>query len=232
MASENLTYAEIAARLGVSPEAARGLTRRLRLPRLPADDSNKTLVAIDFAEIRHHPTPRRQPPDNQADIASLKERITALEAALCAEQQRSGDYRAELCAEQQRSGDYRKDFEREWIRADRECERADRERERADRERERADRLIALHQADITTLKDRITALEAELWAEQQRSGDCRTDFERERNRADHERERADHLIEVRDQLVVELEALRTLLEEASGPVAERPWRWWPRQAG
>src|SRR5712691_7829855 len=124
MASENLTYAEIAARLRVSPEAARGLTRRLRLPRLRTDDSNKALVAIDFAEIRHHPTPRRQPPDNQADIATLKERITALEA--------------ELCAEQQRSGDYRKDFEREWIRADRECE-------RADRERERADRLIELH---------------------------------------------------------------------------------------
>jgi hypothetical protein len=204
MASENLTYAEIAARLGVSPEAARGLTRRLRLPRLRTNDGNKTLVAIDFAEIRHHPTPRLQPPDNQADIATLKERITALEA--------------ELCAEQQRSGDYRRDFEREWI--------------RAGRERERADRLIELHQADIATLKERITALEAELCAEQQRSGDYQTDFERERKRADHERERADHLIELQDQLVVELEALRTLLEEASGPVAERPWRWWPRRAG
>jgi chromosome segregation ATPase len=278
MASENLTYAEIAARLGVSPEAARGLTRRLRLPRLRTNDGNKTLVAIDFAEIRHHPTPRLQPPDNQADIATLKERITALEAELCAERQRSGDYRAELCAEQQRSGDYQTDFERERIRADRECERADRERERADRlielhqadiatlkeripaleaelcaeqqrsgdyrrdferewiragrERERADRLIELHQADIATLKERIPALEAELCAEQQRSGDYQTDFERERNRADHERERADHLIEQQDQLVVELEALRTLLEEASGPVAERPWRWWPRRAG
>jgi flagellar motility protein MotE (MotC chaperone) len=211
MASENLTYTEIGARLGVSPEAARGLIRRLQLPRLRTDDSNKTLVAIDFAEIRHHPTPRHQPADNQADIATLKERITALEA--------------ELCAEQQRSGGYRKDFEREWIRADRECE-------RADRERERADRLIASHQTDIAILKERITALEAELWAEQQRSGDYRTDFERERNRADHECERADHLVELRDQLVVELEALRTLLEEASGPVAERPWRWWPRRAG
>ena len=46
MASENLTYDEIATRLGV----ARGLIRRLRLPRLRTDDSNKTLVAIDFAE--------------------------------------------------------------------------------------------------------------------------------------------------------------------------------------
>ena len=99
-------------------------------------------------------------------------------------------------------------------------------------ERERADRLIELHQADIATLKERITALEAELCAEQQRSGDYRTDFERERNCADHERERADQLIELRDQLVVELEGLRTLLEEASGPVTERPWRWWPRRAG
>jgi len=159
MASENLTYAEIAARLGVSPEAARGLIRRLRLPRLRTNDSNKTLVAIDFAEIRHHPTPRRQPPDNQLDIAALKERITALEAELCAEQQRSGDYRADF----------------------------DRERNRADRERERAER----------------------------------------------ERERADHFVELQDHLIVELGALRTLLQEASRPAVERPRRWWPfRRAG
>ena len=79
---------------------------------------------------------------------------------------------------------------------------------------------------------ERITALEAELRAEQQRSGDSWTNLERERNRADHERDRADQLIELRDQLVVELEGLRTLLEEASGPVAEREWRWWPRRAG
>jgi hypothetical protein len=152
VASENLTYAEIAARLGVSPEAARRLIRRLRLPRLRTNDSNKTLVAIDFAEIRHHPTPRRQPPDNQADIATLKERSAALEAELRAEQQRSGDYRADF----------------------------DRGRNRADRERERADR----------------------------------------------ERERADHLVELQDHLIVELGALRTLLQEASRPAVERPRRW------
>ena len=112
-----------------------------------------------IAEIRHHPTPRRQPPDNQADIATLKERIAALEA--------------ELRAEQQRSGDYRVDFERERNRADREGERADRERERAD------------------------------------------------------------HLIELQDHLIVELGALRTLLEEASRPAVERPRRWRPfRRAG
>jgi hypothetical protein len=122
------------------------------LPRLRSNDDNKTLVAIDFAEIQHHPTPRRQPPDNPADIATLKERITALEAEVCAEQRRSAYYRA---------------------------------------------------------------------------------DFDRERNRADCERERANHLIELQDHLVVELGALRTLLEGASRPAVERPWRWWPfRRAG
>ena len=63
--------------------------------------------------------PRRQRPDNQANIAILNERIATLEAELCAEQRRSAYYRA--------------DFDRERNRADCEGEHVDRQREHADR---------------------------------------------------------------------------------------------------
>jgi hypothetical protein len=43
MATQNLTYAELGERLGVSAQAARALARRLRLPRQKANDG-KTLV--------------------------------------------------------------------------------------------------------------------------------------------------------------------------------------------
>ncbi len=44
---EQLTYAQIAERLGVSPEAARAIVKRNRLPRSRANDG-KTLVAVDL----------------------------------------------------------------------------------------------------------------------------------------------------------------------------------------
>jgi hypothetical protein len=50
MAAENLTYAELGERLGVSAQAARALARRLRLPRQTANDG-KTLVMVDMDEI-------------------------------------------------------------------------------------------------------------------------------------------------------------------------------------
>ena len=56
MSVEQLTYAQIAERLGVSPEAARAIVKRHRLPRSHANDG-KTLVAIDLGEIRHKPLP-------------------------------------------------------------------------------------------------------------------------------------------------------------------------------
>ena len=51
MPVEQLTYAQIAERLGVSSEAARALAKRMRLPRSRANDG-KTLVAIDLAAWR------------------------------------------------------------------------------------------------------------------------------------------------------------------------------------
>ena len=43
-----------------SPEAARSLARRLRLPRRPGNDG-KVRITVDLAEIRHKPLPARPP---------------------------------------------------------------------------------------------------------------------------------------------------------------------------
>src|SRR5262249_39209097 len=91
MPAEQLTYAQIAERLSVSPEAARAIVKRHRLPRSRSNDG-KTLAAIDLEEIRHKPLPARSPrgPRSVTDVvASLKARIATLEAELVAEQQRS-----------------------------------------------------------------------------------------------------------------------------------------------
>ena len=78
MPVEMLTYAELGERLKISPEAARALVKRHRLPRSRANDG-RTLVQVDLAEISHSPVPRMtQPPVGHA----LKEKIEALQAEL------------------------------------------------------------------------------------------------------------------------------------------------------
>jgi hypothetical protein len=102
MPVETLTYAALGARLKISPEAARSLAKRLRLPRLRSDDC-KTLVGVDLAEIRHTPRP---PGGRQAgDIALLAARIEALQAEIAQLEARAAGHRA--------------DYERERERADR-----------------------------------------------------------------------------------------------------------------
>jgi hypothetical protein len=78
MPAEMLTYAALAGRLNCSPEAARALARRHRLPRHRGNDG-KTLVAVDLTEIEHTPstrTPTRL--DSKATILQLE--ISRLEA--------------------------------------------------------------------------------------------------------------------------------------------------------
>jgi len=107
MPLEQLTYAQIAERLGVTSEAARAIAKRNRLPRSRANDG-KTLVAIVLEEIRHKPLPARSPRGDQTathGVTALKARIEQLEGELVAEQQRSAGHRA--------------DYERERDRADR-----------------------------------------------------------------------------------------------------------------
>src|SRR5262245_36810732 len=107
MPLEQLTYAQIAERLGVTSEAARAIVKRNRLPRSRPNDGTP-LVAVDLEELRHKPLPARSPRGEQSVtdvVATLKARIAELEAELAAEQQRSAGHRA--------------DYERERERADR-----------------------------------------------------------------------------------------------------------------
>ena len=127
MPIEQLTYAEIAERLGISSEAARAIVKRHRLPRSRSNDG-KTLAAIDLEEIRHKPLPARSPRGDSAVtdvVATLKAKVVELETELAAEQQRSAGHRA--------------DYERE--------------RERADRMVATQDRIVA-ELANLRTLLD------------------------------------------------------------------------------
>ena len=142
MPVEQLTYAQIAERLGVSSEAARAIVKRHRLPRSRSNDG-KTLVSVDLEEVRHKPLPARSPRGDQP--------ITGV----------------------------------------------------------------------VAILKMKIETIEAELAAERQRSAGHRSDFERERDRADR-------LVTAQDRMIAELEALRALLDvaqQAARPVTPRTWR-------
>ena len=101
MSVETLTYAALGARLKISPQAARSLSRRLRLPRSLSHDG-KALVSVDFAEIRHTPRPPR---GRASSSASLAARLEAL--------------KAEIARLEATAAEHTADFERERERADR-----------------------------------------------------------------------------------------------------------------
>ena len=102
MSVETLTYVALGARLKVSPEAARSLSKRLGFPRSRAPDG-KALVSVDLAEIRHTPRP---PSTRQAgNIALLTTTIERLQAEI-------GRLEAMVAS-------HRTDFDRERERADR-----------------------------------------------------------------------------------------------------------------
>ena len=101
MAIEMLSYSQLGERLNCSPEAARALVRRLRLPRQKANNG-KALVSVDLSEISHKPMPTRSPTDHHSVTASLKASVEALQSGL-----------AKLDAS---VACHRSDFERERIR--------------------------------------------------------------------------------------------------------------------
>jgi hypothetical protein len=101
MAIETLTYAELGARLTISPVAARSLAKRLRLARSFSDDG-KALVSVDLAGIRHSPRPSGR---REAGNAAVTAKIAAMQAEIA---------RLEAMAAR-----HRDDFERERERADR-----------------------------------------------------------------------------------------------------------------
>ena len=99
MSVEILTYAAVGARLKISPEAARSLAKRRRLPRSLSDDG-KALVSVDLAEIRHTPRP---PGGRQAGNTALSAaKIEALEAEIAQLEARAADHRADFERERAR----------------------------------------------------------------------------------------------------------------------------------
>jgi hypothetical protein len=102
MPIETLTYAALGVRLNISPQAARSLAKRLRLPR-SLSDQGKALVSVDLAEIHHAPRPvGRRRSDKTLRLGA---RIAALEAEIARLEASAAGHRA--------------DFERERERADR-----------------------------------------------------------------------------------------------------------------
>ena len=104
MPIEMLTYADLADRLKISPEAARAVVKRLRLPRSRSNDG-KALVSVDLSEIQHKALPARSSGGHQAVTASLTAKIETLQAEI-------------VWLEAMAIG-HRSDFERERERADR-----------------------------------------------------------------------------------------------------------------
>ena len=110
MSIESLDICELGDRLGASPEAARSVARRLRLPRRPGNEG-KVRITVDLAEIRYKPLPARPPGGHRTEIDGLNVRVEQLEGEL-----------ARLEVEKQclevRAAGHRVDFERERERCD------------------------------------------------------------------------------------------------------------------
>ena len=81
MATESLTYGELGDRLGTSPEAARSLARRLRLPRKPGNDG-KVRIIVDLAEIQYTPLAARSPRTQTTDINALNAQLSECRPSL------------------------------------------------------------------------------------------------------------------------------------------------------
>ena len=102
---EMLNYQDLGARLGASAEAARALTKRLRLPRQRGNDG-KTLVAVDLAEIWHKPIPARSPACHRLDTEGyatyLQAKITELEDQIAQLEIAASGHRADFDRERER----------------------------------------------------------------------------------------------------------------------------------
>ena len=109
MSTESLTYTELGDRLGASPEAARSLARRLRLPRKPGNDG-KVRIIVDLAEIQYTPLSARSLGGQLADI-DADAKIKQLQAELAKLEVEKQCLAASVAG-------HRADFERERDRCD------------------------------------------------------------------------------------------------------------------
>ena len=206
MPLEMLTYADLADRLKVSPEAARALAKRLRLPKSRSNDG-KALVRVDLSEIQHKALPARSPGGHQAVIASLKAKIETLETEIT---------RLEATA----SG-HRADFERERDRADRLVA----ELLKATTNTIAAKEATAWLEGELTALRARPEQLQAEIARLETTAISRGTDFERERERADR---LVVEVLKASADTMAAKEATARLEGELAGL---RSKRWWKRTA-
>jgi hypothetical protein len=96
MPIEMLTYTELGERLKISPEAARALVKRHRLPRSRSNDG-KTLVQVDLTEISHTPVTRAsQSRAGDQVVTALKDHIATLQADLLEMKGLAGSHRADF----------------------------------------------------------------------------------------------------------------------------------------
>jgi hypothetical protein len=102
MPVETLTYAALGQRLNCSPEAARALVKRLRLPRQKANDG-RALVTVDLAEIEHKPLPARSPPGHPSVVETMQARIEVLETELAKVEAAAAGHRADFERERDRT---------------------------------------------------------------------------------------------------------------------------------
>jgi chromosome segregation ATPase len=166
MPIEMLTYADLGHRLNVSPEAARAIAKRMRLPRSRANDG-KALVSVDLADIQHKALPARSPGGHQAVIPALKAKIEELQKELA---------RLEAVA-----AGHRADFEHERARTDALMA----EVLNATADTMAAKEATAWLEGELTALRSRPETIEAELARLYAVATGHRADFERERARAD-----------------------------------------------
>ena len=166
MAVEMLSYAELGERLKISPEAARALVKRHRLPR-SRSNTGKTLVQVDLTEISHSPVTRAPPtPAGHQVVTALKDHIATLQADLLEMKAIADGHRADFERETDRSNRLQADLlEMKAI--------ADGHRAEFGRETDRSNRLMADllerkaiadgHRADFEQETDRSNRLMAEL---------------------------------------------------------------------
>jgi hypothetical protein len=102
MAIEMLNYSQLGERLSCSPEAARALVKRLRLPRQKANDG-KVLVSVDLREINHRPMPTRSPASHHPVTGLLKARVEGLQAELAKVEASASGHRADFEHERERA---------------------------------------------------------------------------------------------------------------------------------
>lgn len=100
MPIEAQTYVALGARPKISPEAARSVAKRLKLPR-SLSDNGKAPLSVDLAEVRHTPCPRGG--RRAGDIVPFVENVEASQTEFVQLEARAAGYGADFERERERA---------------------------------------------------------------------------------------------------------------------------------